>query len=212
MPGSAKDVKVHVYIDRVRPLKFRVISKSPELPQKPAKPTKPNGDLIFANDHHPGFRVHFILQSPHHGFYFPKNKDVKKAVWSKLGEGACPDEEAWEVFCPLSVSPDGKKLTVKNDNVDPILGDFGYTLRVTNGEEWLELDPGGTNTNGPSRLSLASYATIGVGVLAFVAYSAYAFDLFGPPGLTVTESYAAISVATIAFAAFVAYAFGLLGR
>jgi len=112
----------------------------------------PNGPLDFRNNHRPGFNIRFNLHDPNGTEYrFPKNGDRNQAVWSQRGSvDNCPNAECWEVFDPLSVDmPDRMTLVVFNSNVAPNVGPFGYTLRVTNDEEWRHLDPGGNNQNGP---------------------------------------------------------------
>jgi hypothetical protein len=85
------------------------------------------------------------------GYRFPHRAD--DAIWSRIGDG-CPDG-SWaknEVFKPVRVvEPDGTTLVVDFRN-DSYIGDFRYTLRVTkdDGRTYLELDPGGTGTNGNS--------------------------------------------------------------
>lgn len=155
-----------VYIDSIDPLNFRV---EPSNKNGPPLPTGPHG-IIFENGGRPGFHVRFTLQGDTHGFLFPKQKDAKKAVWSKLGS-TCPDEGAWEVFTAPTVSPDGKVLKVVNLNPHPAQGPFKYTLRVTDGSCWKDLDPGGLNSNGLVRSndsSVVTYAAITVTTIALV--------------------------------------------
>lgn len=171
MPGNPKDMHVKVFLTPNATPPFHL---------------DPPGPLTFVNNYHPGFHVHFHLQDPTHGYLFPPNNDKDKAVWSELGQGACPQAGVWEVFKPLHVTPNRKTLVVHNANVAPILGEFGYTLRVIdNSGNWLDLDPGGNNQNGPVRFDW-SYVAVGVGsalvtsaVLA-AAVSLAGFDLVCP--------------------------------
>lgn len=112
-----------------------------------------NGEFIFKNDHHPGFHVHFDIQEPNHGFLFPRTAKRNDAVWSELGNNGCPGPNVWEVFQPIRVSPNRKKLVVDNPNIDPVLGPFGFVLRVTDDDSdtYWDLDPGGDNQNGPTQ-------------------------------------------------------------
>jgi hypothetical protein len=144
-------------------------------------PTGPDGEYIFANNRHPGFHIHFVLQDPTHGYFFPPNNNKAQAVWSEFGDGACPESQIWDVFRALNVSADRKTLVVRNANTHPELGKFGYTLRVVKGaDDWLELDPGGDNQNGPIRSFDWSYVLVGVGsAIATTATIALAVSLSG---------------------------------
>jgi len=141
----------------------------------------PGGELIFKNEAHSGFFVYFDLKDPNKlGYKFPPNSKINDAVWSKLGVGACPDTEAWEIFDPKSVTNQGMTLRVRNTNVVPVVGKFGYTLRVTKdgGANYLPLDPGGDNQNGPIALFVSSWiaptvagAIVALGTLMLVSDS-----------------------------------------
>lgn len=158
--ANPKDVHVDVILESDNPLKFGIEPSPPN-----SLPTGPNGELIFANANHPGFKVHFHLQDPNGlGYRFPKAADKEEAVWSELGNGACPHAARWEVFTPRSVGPNRMVLTVDNPNPTPAQGPFGYTLRVTkdNGANYLKLDPGGLNQNG-SRSSTTQAVLLIVG-------------------------------------------------
>lgn len=149
MPApKAKDVTVNVTLNSEKPGDFK-IEPSPN----GALPTGPDGELIFRNAGHPGFFVVFhLIDLTHQKYGFPPNSEKKAAVWSTLKANACPGEPGeWAVFEPISVSPDGMNLKVHNANVAPIVGLFSYTLRVTKdgGTKYLDLDPGGSNQNGP---------------------------------------------------------------
>jgi len=141
----------------------------------------PGGELIFENDGHSGFFVYFDLKDPNKlGYKFPPNNKMNDAVWSRLGEGACPDTEAWEIFDPRSVTNQGMTLRVRNTNVGSDVGKFGYTLRVTKdgGASYLPLDPGGDNKNGPIAPFMYSWiaptvagAIVALGTLILVSNS-----------------------------------------
>lgn len=158
---KAKDVHVDVVLESDNPVRFRIEPSPPN-----SLPTGANGELIFSNDHHPGFHIHFNLRDISClGYLFPTTSDKKEAVWSQLGNGACPKSEMWEVFKPLHVSPHQLTLTVDNPNGSPAQGPFGYTLRVTkdNGASYLDLDPGGLNQNGPQALSKSKDVLLTIG-------------------------------------------------
>lgn len=161
MPNdSPKLVKVQVILKSEKPIDFTI--ESTDLP------TDPNGDLMFNNDHHPGFHVEFeLIDQTGLKYSFPPNSKKDSAVWSKLGSTNCPTAGVWEVFKPLHVSPDGAKLTVHNTNEKPVLGRFMYSLQVSKdgGNKLLSLDPGGLNNNGPTSRGLSA-------TVAFVAGAA----------------------------------------
>ena len=153
------DLHIDVTLDSDNPLQFRVEPQG-------GFPTGPNGELIFQNNFHPGFKVVFHLKDPNGlGYRFPPHQKNDEGLWSELGNGACPTQGKWEVFKPQKVSePDGMKLTALNPNPSPAQGPFGYTLRVTKdgGVTYLALDPGGVNQNGPQQQRVSP-------VLVFVA-------------------------------------------
>lgn len=142
MTGVPREVHVQVFLHPDEDPPFHIASTD--------LPIGSDGELTFANDRHPGFHVHFDLQEPTHGYLFPANNNKAEAVWSDLGSGSCPTSQMWNVFRALRVAPDRKTLVVRNANVHPELGKFGYALRVVKDPaDWLELDPGGDNQNGP---------------------------------------------------------------
>lgn len=161
-PKPPRDVYVDVYIDVVIPLAFRVI---PSPKNNPQLPIGPKGEIIFNNNHHNGFNIHFELQGDTHGYFFPPNAKKHDAVWSQLGNVCPKTSQVAEVFHPLSVTepppppppppppkpPECRELIVLNPNPTPAQGAFQYNLRVTNdgGVNYLNLDPGGDNQNGP---------------------------------------------------------------
>ena len=139
-------IEVDVYLERAgnNPL-FRLHST---MPTNPA-----NEYLIFQNNNRPGFIINFnLIDETNSGFLFPQTSKKKAAVWSRVGN-QCPinGDEVWDVFEPLRVINERTTLVVRNDNPSPALGQFKYTLRVTNddGKSYTELDPGGDDQNGP---------------------------------------------------------------
>jgi hypothetical protein len=114
----------------------------------------PDGRLVFNNCGRPGFNVVFRLHDETGlGYHFPSPPRLNDACWSQRGGDACPHSEIMEIFDPVRVFDDGTALTVRNENPCPAQGEFTYTLRVTKGDgSYLELDPGGLNQNGNSRL------------------------------------------------------------
>jgi hypothetical protein len=145
---------------------------------------QPPGNLIFENDHHPGFHVRFVFTDNTGGNYcFPPDKDKDQAVSSQLGAtNLCPPQGTSEVFRAIRVDgPNNSVLVVHNPNVSPILGAFGYVLWVTKdgGKTYLALDPGGVNNNGPTNrfLSLTT-VIVAVAVIAVVALVLYKLNVF----------------------------------
>lgn len=169
MPANAKRVVVTVELRGDDPLDFSVVCKN--IPKDGKK-------FVFKNDHHNGFQIEFELDDKMNlGYLFPPNDIKEEAVWSQLGT-VCPDTPCSQVFEVMSVRPDRKTLIVHNPNVDPVLGEFAYTLRLTKttGAPFLELDPGGVNQNGPvrSRSTAAVFlAGAAVGVLATLGTQTY---------------------------------------
>ncbi len=176
VPGPPKDVHVNVILNSASPGDFRIVPEPPG-----SLPTGPNGELIFENDHHSGFFVYFDLKDPNDlGYKFPPSNKMNDAVWSKLGENACPDTEVWDIFDPRSVINKGMTLKVRNTNVGSECGKFCYTLRVTkdSGVSYLPLDPGGDNKNGPIAPFMSPWiaptvtgAVVGFGTAALVSNS-----------------------------------------
>ena len=138
-------VPVDVYLDSVDPLLFHI-----ESPIQPA----PDTDLVFHNNCHPGFEIVFNFHdetADPDGYSFVKPKE--DAIWSQMGDGPdfCPKAAVapgLTVLKPKRLSEDAMTLVVINENVDPFVGPFQYTLRVTNGDRIIPLDPGGINMNG----------------------------------------------------------------
>lgn len=160
---KAKLATVQVTLHSEHPLRFDVTSND--------LPKDANGDLVFTNDHHPGFNVdfHFCDETPAK-YSFPPNAQKADAVWSLRGASNCPTQQASEVFQPLNISSDCKTLTVHNSNESPNVGHFGYTLRVTKdgGATFLALDPGGLNQNGATSYSMSTAVAFVIGAAAGV--------------------------------------------
>lgn len=121
-----------------------------------SNPTSKN--LIFYNRHHPGFIVNFhLIDETNSGYRFPLASNAEDGIWSQMGD-QCPtsDNPVWDVFTfeSIKVSDQGMTLSAYNPNVAPVLGDFRYTLNVSQGgtAPYLPLDPGGTNQNGSTTL------------------------------------------------------------
>ena len=107
-----------------------------------------DGPLVFNNNHRPGFLIHFNLQDPNgSGYCFPTHANKDDAVWSAVGT-TCPTTAIWDVLEPRRIENQQMTLVVRNRNRAPHLGEFRYTLRVTDGTDWKELDPVGNNQNG----------------------------------------------------------------
>lgn len=141
-------------------------------------PMCPGNFLIFRNclkGNH--FRISYKLDnSARPGFLFPTGQGQQHlldALWVH-DSTSCPTRACtWDEFKAHKVKDEGLTLVVKNKNDD--VTNFAYTLRVTNGSEWLELDPGGGNQNGgePPFTSYASAlvtgAIVGVGTAALTS-------------------------------------------
>lgn len=115
-------------------------------------PVGKDGELIFRNDHFPGFIIHFRLKHPSHGYLFPDSSipdHLDESLYSSPG-ASCPTSKGqWGQFKAQSVEDNGRTLVVRNMN--GFKTKFGYTLRVTDdaGASYLDLDPIGGNENGP---------------------------------------------------------------
>lgn len=154
-----KHVVVTVVLKSVDPLVFDI--ESDDLPKDE------KGNLKFCNDGHPGFQIEFELDDRTGlNYLFPPNKNKQDAIWSKMGASACPTSECHEVFKIQSVRPHEKSVVVQNANQGATVGDFGYTLQVTNtgGKPYLPLDPGGVNQNGPISRDKSTAALLLAGV------------------------------------------------
>ena len=99
----------------------------------------PSGSLHFHKDHH-GLRkadyhlAEFVLDDRSgEGLKFPRvPHDAMWVAAAQAGEAKCPDKNSvsnYEVLEPISVSDDGKRLIVRNDN--PRSERWGFTLNFT---------------------------------------------------------------------------------
>jgi len=207
-------VTIDVYVDDVNtdPPEFRVL---PSPNNNPPLQTRPQGnppgqpEIVFSNGKdHDGFEITFQLQGDTQGYFFPPDSEKDKAIWSKRGNVCPTDAGAWEVFTPISVDEpnpvppnfERRTLVVLNENPDigsgKGQGKFKYNIRLYKpsgppSARWLNLDPGGDNTNGSSKISINyfSVATVGVitGVLSALAttFALVKLNLAcpAPPGL-----------------------------
>ena len=101
-----------------------------------------------------GFTIHYDLDdTANPGFRFPTrtthgNDYLDEALWATQS-GGCPTQQCkWDVFEARREENSGRTLVVRNKN--EVAENFAYTLRVANGTNWLNLDPGGVNQNGGS--------------------------------------------------------------
>ena len=128
--------------------------------------TGPDNRLYFKNNRFPGFRVHFRLNDPDNLYAFPTPNipdHLGEALYS-VDEARCPKEKGqWHEFKAESVRQNGLELVVRNMNETET--EFGYTLRVTKdgGQNYLDLDPIGTNQNCNSGSGMATPLAFFVG-------------------------------------------------
>lgn len=121
-------------------------------------PRDAKGNPNFYDQGRDGFVISFRLYDNTNGgagsgYVFPNppappNKKDQWALWSQKGPG-CPPKDCgqWSEFTSQSVKDQGQTLVVVNEN--KTVTEFGYTLRVTNGDgKYHDLDPGGYNQNG----------------------------------------------------------------
>jgi hypothetical protein len=111
-------------------------------------PRDANDDIIFKNHRRDGFRVNFNLRDPRNtGYLFPN--DLTEALYSATGTRCPTSKGQWPQFAAEGVTNGTRTLVVRNRN--NARQAFGYTLRVTNGTGWQDLDPGGVNDNGQAQ-------------------------------------------------------------
>ncbi len=113
-----------------------------------------DNSLEFENRRHPGFVIHYDIDDTlNPGYRFPEANvpdHLAEAIYVQVGP-RCPQQKSnWPQFWPMEVVSGGKTLKVRNENRGKAR--FHYTLRLTKdgGQHWLNLDPGGTNKNGPT--------------------------------------------------------------
>lgn len=129
-------------------------------------PIDKNNVIYFSNcGTSKGFRVHYEIDNTSNaGFLFPTSQNngndyLDKALWVAQSS-SCPTQPCkWGVFEAKDVENGGRTLVVKNKN--EVSEAFFYTLRLTNGTTWLELDPGGANQNGGMPLFSANALLLG---------------------------------------------------
>lgn len=147
-------------------------------------PIGKNNVIVFNNiGKFKGFLIRFTLDnSANPGFLFPThthgNDHLDQALWA-TATGPCPTTAVyWDsVFKAKSVEDGGRTLVVWNKNAKA--QEFSYTLRVVNGEKWLDLDPVGSNQNGgisEFRSLAATAVTGGIVALATVATLTSGFE------------------------------------
>ena len=98
--ANPRVVFVDVFIESITPLRHRV---EPSVKNNPQLPVDPDGNIIFENDHHPGFEIHFEFQGDTHGYFFPPTatkvrrglvamwQPMSRSSWSVGGVSADPD-------------------------------------------------------------------------------------------------------------------------
>lgn len=147
-------------------------------------PMGPENFLVFRNQHHPGFLIHFDLDDTlNPGYRFPEkslfpvsppDQNLDAALYC-AAQPPCPmSPSKWGQFIAKEVSNDGMTLKVLNRNDSP--RNFWYTLRVTKdaGVSYGNLDPGGGNENGPTTRFTVSSAMLFGGAVATGVLSAVA--------------------------------------
>jgi hypothetical protein len=142
-----------------------------------------NNQLVFQNNGHEGFHVHFKLQDAQ--YYFAKGKDMALAAAKLVNPGdECPDQgRKWNQFNEVGLSSDLKVMTVNNPNAPGQKSLFGFSLFVTKDKNgsgpYIKLDPIGDNQDGPVHYNVWAVATATVITVAIVALGLYAFGFFG---------------------------------
>lgn len=159
-PPDPRPVTVDVIVDDVATNAYHF--KTNDLP------LGPNNVLTFANTQgHSGFLISYRLHGAD-GYAFPA--DLQDALWVKAGsQTTCPrSRSGWGQFRPKEIRDNGRTLVVENKN--DAVSAFAYTLRATNGERWLDLDPGGMNQNGggnpPVQFLSTTTVVIGIAIVA----------------------------------------------
>jgi len=112
-----------------------------------------NGELVFENDKHPGFIIHYNIADPHQtGCRFQPVK--ANAMWVRTFSPGDPDPcprsaMYWRQFAAISLNDDDKQLVVRNYNKGAQM--FAYSLRFAKAgfPDPILFDPIGDNRNGP---------------------------------------------------------------
>lgn len=141
--ASPQEVHVSVVVDTVAPLAFHF--ETTDLPMGP------NNVLYFRNcKKDQGFHIFYELVGAD-GYRFPQN--LRDALYVSNGSKTnCPmTAQTWGQFDPLLVmggsGPGTERRVLKVWNKNNTQSEFAYTLRITDGTNWLNLDPGGENQN-----------------------------------------------------------------
>ena len=124
-----------------------------------------------------GFMINYVLDdTANPNFRFPTqtthgNNYLDEALWATQS-GGCPTAACkWDVFEAKREDNGGRTLVVKNKN--EVAENFAYTLRVANGANWLNLDPGGVNQNGGSPFTSSALLVGGAGLVAGAVIGTY---------------------------------------
>lgn len=140
--ANPQEVRVSVVVDSISPLQFHF--ETIDLPMGP------KNVLYFRNcKKDQGFHVFYELVGAN-GFRFP---DLNQALYVSHGsKTACPTtHQNWGQFDALEVldgnGPGTQRRILKVWNKNNTPAEFAYTLRITDGTNWLDLDPGGENQN-----------------------------------------------------------------
>jgi hypothetical protein len=141
--ANPQEVHVSVVVDSVAPLAFHF--ETTDLPMGP------NNVLHFRNCRQDqGFHIFYELVGAS-GYRFPP--DLRDALYVSQGpKSNCPTTaQTWGQFDPLLVldgnGPGMERRILKVWNKNNTRSEFAYTLRITDGANWLPLDPGGENYN-----------------------------------------------------------------
>ncbi len=163
MPGNPNRATVNVHILLGQTPNFSFSSSHLQV--------GPNNELTFANNGKPGFLIEYHLVNPPSNYRFPVNSipnNLQEALYSAVGTDPCPNVPGqWCDFTAQTVKDQGLTLVVRNRNDS--VAQFGYVLRVTNddGANYLPLDPGGFNQNGPQFMEQISPLVAGaIGAVA----------------------------------------------